>query len=46
MLDDAKNYVSKCPVCQFTKGGPSRKHTLYIPPFPKPKEHLMADLSG
>ena len=46
MRTDARNYVAKCLICQFAKGGPIHRVPMQIRDLPDAREHLMADFMG
>ena len=43
---DIDSYVAACPICQCSKGGTERRHTIKIREITKPGEHVMADYMG
>ena len=46
MREDIRNHVTKCIVCQFTKGGPIHKTEMNIRDLPESGELLLADFMG
>ena len=46
MRDDIRNHISRCPVCQFGKGGPQHKTPMRIRDLPEAGELLLGDYMG